>query len=295
MELAAIFRRHLERRSDRCWLRRVPAHDVAFRTALGGKRSGADPAVYECTIHPDWWVVRGPHGGYLMSMILRAMTDLVDDSDRAIRSMTIHFVAPPGEGPMQIEVRVERRGRSLTSVSARAQQEGNVVALALAAFSMPWTGLDHDAAPMPPVPSPDEGMVVPIEGAFIPPFLGNFDLRAVIGDAPFSGSDRAELGAWMRFRDPTLVDAPAIACMMDALAPTLFPVATELIVCPTIDMTVHFRARFPMRDAVSDDFYLGRFYTSLARDGFFEENGELWAGDGTLIAQSRQLGLIIKP
>jgi acyl-CoA thioesterase len=58
---------------------------------------------------------------------------------------------------------------------------------------------------------------------------------------------------------------------------------------PTIDLTVHFRAPLP----VADGLLLGRFNNRLVRDGFFEEDGELWAADGTLVAQSRQLGLLI--
>ena len=58
---------------------------------------------------------------------------------------------------------------------------------------------------------------------------------------------------------------------------------------PTIDLTVHFRVSLPLDDTL----LLGRFRNSLVRDGFFDEDGELWLGDGTLVAQSRQLGLLI--
>ena len=52
---------------------------------------------------------------------------------------------------------------------------------------------------------------------------------------------------------------------------------------------MHFRAPLPLADAL----LLGRFRTRLVRDGFFEEDGELWTADGTLVAQSRQLGLLL--
>jgi hypothetical protein len=35
------------------------------------------------------------------------------------------------------------------------------------------------------------------------------------------------------------------------------------------------------------------FRSSLAGEGFFEEDGRLWAPDGTLLAHSRQLALTL--
>jgi acyl-CoA thioesterase len=253
------------------------------------------PGVFAGQIHPGWWVVRGPHGGYLAAIVLRAMAARLDDPARPPRSFTTHFAAAPEVGEIRIEVQIEREGRSMTTLSARVHQGEKLVALSLAAFSVARPGLEFDDAPMPEAAAPDEGIVVPTEGENIPPFLGNFDMRWLFGGPPFSGSPEAVVGGWLRFADPTVADGAAIACLMDAWAPAVFPRATQLVVCPTVDLTIHFRSDFPLPGAAPDDFYLGRFHSTLSRDGFFEEDGAMWSADGTLIAQSRQLALAIIP
>ena len=77
--------------------------------------------------------------------------------------------------------------------------------------------------------------------------------------------------------------------LADAWFPAPWPRLAELAPAPTIDLTIHFRSPLPLPDSL----LLGRFRNRLVRDGFFEEDGELWAPDGTLVAQSRQLGLLI--
>ena len=36
-----------------------------------------------------------------------------------------------------------------------------------------------------------------------------------------------------------------------------------------------------------------RFRSGLIHEGFFEEDGVIWASDGTVLAQSRQLGIVL--
>jgi acyl-CoA thioesterase len=60
---------------------------------------------------------------------------------------------------------------------------------------------------------------------------------------------------------------------------------------PTVDLTVHFRAAWPA-DLDPSDFALVVFRSRLARDGFVEEDGEVWTRSGVLLAQSRQLALL---
>ncbi len=73
--------------------------------------------------------------------------------------------------------------------------------------------------------------------------------------------------------------------------PALEPL-TELAGAPTVDLTIHFRAELP-RGGLPDQPLLGRFCTSAAAGGFIEEDGVVFASDGTLLAQSRQLALFV--
>jgi acyl-CoA thioesterase len=249
-----------------------------------------EPGTFGATIEQPWWVIRGPHGGFLAAVILRAMTSAVEDPARPPRSFTTHFLSAPSLGPISVRTTVERTGASATFVSARAEQQGRTFALSLAAFSRSFDGLAFDDATMPEVPPPEEVPVLPLRED-VPPYLRNFEVRPALGDRPFTGSDRAEVGGWIRTADTHVADAPAVAAIMDAWIPSVFPRATSPVVCPTIDLTVHFLGPLPVEGARPEDRYLARFRSSTARDGFFVEDGDLWTRDGRLIALSRQLAL----
>jgi acyl-CoA thioesterase len=251
-----------------------------------------EPGTFGAVIDQAWWVIRGPHGGFLAAVILRAMTAAVDDPDRPPRSFTTHFLSAPSRGPIIVRTVVERTGASATFVSARAGLNGRTFALSLGAFSRSFDGLAFDDATMPDVPAAEQ--VPPLELTDdVPPYLRNFEVRPALGDRPFTGSDRAEVGGWIRTADTHVADAPAVAAIMDAWVPSVFPRATSPVVCPTIDLTVHFPGPLPVDGARPEDHYLARFTSSTARDGFFAEDGELWTRDGLLIARSRQQALVL--
>ena len=253
-----------------------------------------DDGTYETTIDKKWWVVRGPHGGYLTAIILRALTELVDDVDRPVRSFTTHFIAPPQEGPIDIVPVIERSGGSITYASARLVQNGKTMSTSVAAFAKPWRGdISYDYAEPPDIPAPDRCMEVPSEGPMFPTFLQNFDMRWGIGPIPYSGSQETTIGGWLRFVDPQAIDAPAAACLLDAWAPAVLPRAQSPVVAPTIDITMHFRRPLPHPGAGPDDYFLFRMRSRLAHEGYFEEDGELWAPDGALVAQVRQMAIAL--
>ena len=249
---------------------------------------------YAARIDRAWWIGRGPHGGYVAAIVMRAMTEALADPDRQARSLTVHYTAPPVEGPAHIVVAVERFGRSLTTLSARMTQDDRLVAIALAAFSRPYRGAAEyaDAAP-PDAPAPEDARRIPFD-APAPDFARNLDMRPAFGPRPFSASEReAVTGGWLRLAEPRKHDPIALAFYADAWWPAPFGRLSTVAPAPTIDLTVHFRAPASASSAPPGDYLLGIFRSRTAREGFFEEDGELWTRDGVLLAQSRQLALLL--
>jgi acyl-CoA thioesterase len=262
----------------------------AFETQTAVEPAG--PGQYRATLHRDWWVARGPNGGYLAAVILRAMTDAVGDPKRSPRSLTIHYASSPGEGTADVSTAIERAGRSLTSCSSRVSQGGKLIALAVAAFSKPRSGPEFCDLVMPDVLPPERLPVreIPPEA---PPIAHRWDIRWTIGEPPWDGPRRDEAvgGGWIRLADPSLMDAAVVAAVTDAWVPPVFSRIDEQLFVPTVDLTIHFRSALPVPGATPDDFALARFRTLAAAEGFLEEDGEVWSKDGKLLAQSRQLAI----
>jgi acyl-CoA thioesterase len=198
----------------------------------------------------------------------------------------------PQLGPITVRTNVERAGRTLTSLSGRLEQDGKLMGLALGAYSTAWDGPFLNESPMPEVEPPEGRMTTgsrSIPDIAPPPFVERTVFQHRFGPPLFSRSERSEVGGWLGMREERPLDALAVAVLADAWFPAPWPRLRALAPAPTIDLTIHFRAPLP----IADDLLLGRFRSRLVRDGFFEEDGELWAPDGTLVAQSRQLALLI--
>jgi Acyl-CoA thioesterase C-terminal domain len=189
---------------------------------------------WSATCDPAWATQIGANGGYIGAILLRAMIAELDDPAREARSLTCHYLRPPGMGDVRVEVAVERQGRTMSTATARLTQGGRLCV----------------------------------------------------------GAPEAVTGGWLRFADPQPLDAPALAMYADAWLPSPMPYLTRPAAAPTIDLTVHFRAP-GVAAAIADEPVLAVFRSSTAAGGLFEEDGELWSRDGVLLAQSRQLGLLL--
>jgi acyl-CoA thioesterase len=250
------------------------------------------PGVWRAVCDSAWSAPRGPNGGYLAAIVLQAMVARLADPAREARSLTLHYLRPPADGEVHVEVAVERAGRSVSSLSARLSQDGRLCVLALGAFAVDFTSA-ADYAPVAPSVPPAEEVEPwgPFDGA--PPISHRMSFRPALGAPPFGAAPEALTGGWMQFAEPRATDAAALAMYADAWLPAPFPRLTAPVAAPTIDLTIHFRAPAAAAALGPEDHVLGVFRSTASAGGFFEEDGELWSPDGTLLAHSRQLALML--
>lgn len=248
---------------------------------------------YEALIDPSWWIVRGPNGGYLAAIAARAVLAEVAEPDQRLRSLTLHYLRAPVAGTCHVDVAIERRGRTLTSVTFRLLQDEVVQVVGVAATAADRPGPEFADLPMPEVDAPGEAppSVAPPLGAPDIPMRQHYDMRPRLGPDRLRGeiADEALTGGWIRLADPAPVDDVVLAAISDAWTPAVFANTAEPLGVPTVDLTIHFRDR-PSGDI---DWTLVRFRSRHASSGYVEEDGELWSSDGRLLVQSRQLAVAL--
>jgi acyl-CoA thioesterase len=258
----------------------------ASASAIGPLGDGA----WGATCDGAWSTEAGVNGGFLAAVVLRAMMAALDEPARRPRSLTCHYLRPPAEGDVRVDVAIERSGRSLSTLTARLTQDGRLCLAALAAFAIDLDGALDYAGTMPATPAPEE--VQRMAPVAIVPITGQFEMRPTLGAPLFAGADEALSGGWLRFADPSPLDPPALVMYADAWWPSPLPRLTRPASAPTVDLTVHLRAPAAAATIVAEPV-LAVFRSRTSAHGFFEEDGELWSRDGVLLAQSRQLALLL--
>ena len=250
---------------------------------------------YGVRVDRAWWVVRGPNGGYVAALLVRALEHAVGDPMRPLRSLTVHYLRPPSEGEARVETTIERAGRTVTTMSARLFQGGKLQAIALAAFARASASAEMHHA-LPPEVAPPEAC--PVRDGSRIPIHEQFEQRVAIGPLPLSGprTREARTGGWLRLVEPRPLDAALLVAYADAWPPSVFttheiPPSPGGI--PTVDLTVHVRTPLPVPGLRAEDAVLVSFRTREVSQGLLEEDGEIWSRDGRLLAHSRQLAVIL--
>src|SRR4029450_8134843 len=243
----------------------------SFDKATAVERNG--PGRFVAAVDPAWDGPGAPLGGVVMATILRAMTAELAAADLAPRSVAARFSRPLVHDLVEIQVEMLRRGRRLATVQAHAVQQGRLRCAVLAAFGQPFPTVAAWEAEPPAAPPPAEAAEVDLSTGPAPPHGQHLRFRPVFGPPPLVGGDQALAGGWLELRQSRPVDALALCLFADAWWPAAWGRLRGVGVTPTVELTVHFRqglGELPSRPV------LARLTSRVSREGYWDEDGELW-------------------
>ncbi len=249
--------------------------------------TGPDGGVWRAAVPPGWDIAGNTNGGVLLAIAARAMTATAGRPDPV--TVTAHFLAPGRPGPVEVAAAVVKSGRRFSTATAVLSDGARPLLSALGTFGE----LDDAGAVLvdggpPDLPPPEACVPVVATDTFPPPFMGQVELRLHPEDAFMAGegSGRPLVRGWFRLLDGEPVDTVGLLLASDAFPPTIFNARLPVAWTPTLELTVHVRAR------PAPGWLACRYATRFVTGGFLEEDGEIWDADGRLVAQSRQLALV---
>jgi acyl-CoA thioesterase len=264
-------------------------------SADGSVGEGADTARssqtnrFSTTLVADWNIAGNPNGGYALASSLRAVASLTPQHPDPI-SVTTHYLRPSrANQEASIEVDVIRRGRRTTTLRSLMTQEGKPRISSLVTMSnlAHWSGRRHvDIAPRY-LPEPDacvDRSALP-QGVDLP-ILSRVDVRLDPNTVEPGGSSEAVVAGWIRFLDGTEPTVLALPLFADAFPPSPLGLLGEVGWIPTVELTVHVRAR------PGPGWIRAWFQARDIGGGMLIEDGLLWDSAGMLVAQSRQLAVM---
>lgn len=249
-----------------------------------------EPGRYAVDIDSTWSVGDVPNGGYLLALMLRAA--LTESTHPHPVSTTAHFLTPPTSGPAEVNVDVLRTGRTIETsrVSLLQEKVPRVEAVVTTSTLSRSSPVEWGGPPPEPVAPVDECIpaVVDLPDGTHVGLLEHVDLRLdpqTLGW--FSGRPGGQLSmrGHLRLADGSQPDPIVLALAVDSLPPTVFGLG-RLGWAPTVELSVL------TRGLPAPGWLTVHLRGRLVRDGWFDEEAEVYDAEGDLVAQSRQLARI---
>jgi acyl-CoA thioesterase len=262
----------------------APGPDFLVATTAGAPDArGRRPLV----VHDTWLQGKGVFGGIALGALARAMIEHTADERRALRTLHVHYAAPLVPGDAELAVSTERKGATVSHVSGRIFQADRTVALASASFAFARETIVPPSLEL--APPTDVRAFADTEPTAPPPvFCQHFEYRFALGALPWTGAAEARLGGWIRPRVPTALDAPLAGALIDAFPPPSNTRSPERIHSASVDLTLHLARALPT-DLKGDAPFLVESRSTVAYEGYADQQSRLWTQDGRYLGAVRQL------
>lgn len=247
-----------------------------------------EPGLRSILITDEWNTPLGaPNGGYALAIMIRAAMDEFDVGRPAALSIS-YLSSPKPDVEAIIRLKPVKLGNRVQTVEVTLDQEEKQVLHMVATFRRNHEGISQELGTPPNMPMPEECLDPRSTGQTPSGLFERLDQRwpKIPGWATGEPNGEALAETWIRLADEEPIDWPALAMLCDASPPPVMELGPHISM--TVQLTVHLH-RLPKPGA----WVASRMFTQHVVDGMHEEDGELWDEQGNLLAQSRQLAILL--
>jgi acyl-CoA thioesterase len=261
-----------------------------FAEATHASRHPSISGRYSGAIDDSWSVRPLPQGGIVTALAVQTMATELSEPGQRLRTLHTAYVAPVAHGPVEVDVEVLRRGRSMSQARAEVRNPGSDHGhLTTAVFGSTRRGFEFTdlAPPKELVPLSDarsfrDPLPTGVEKFPPTPFWDSrVEGRAALGHFPWEEyvPERAEHGTWYHLDDSPMddlgvLDPLALIVFADtmpgAVAEKIGPGERNGWFGPSVDLTVH------LLDACRSEWVLAHNCARHAGDGYASVDVALW-------------------
>ena len=253
-------------------------------------------------VNPDinYFVGNTPHGGYLMALMHKALTNVLPHSTAI--SSSVQYLDRIDAKPFELEVNVFKTSRGSSSGIVKLKQDNKICTTFTGTCSdfEFMKGYDDLQKPLPKIfNDSDKKDYVKmnydkISKGFTPAFIQQLECLIHPDHAWWNREakqnnqdNEARCSAFLEMEGGK-PDQFCLSFYSDILPPVVSNKYGPLGWIPTITLTTHIR-QLPTTSEVYADFK-----ASDINKGYFEQDCNIWDLDGNLVASSRQLTRILK-
>lgn len=250
-----------------------------------------DKGVYAGATTPAYANMVGPFGGITNAVMLNAALLHPEALGEPI-ALTVNFASPIANGAFEVRASPMRTNRSTQHWFINLSQGGEVAATATAVFAQrreTWSAQEA-SAPLS-LPVPDQLPRQPLQGR--PAWVRRYDMRFVKGDLPeaWDGREQGDSSSllWIRDDPARNLSFTSLAAIADSFFPRVYIRRRRPSPIGTISLTTYFHADAALLAEQSDRAVIGVARAINFRNGYFEQQAEVWSDTGQHLASSQQM------
>ena len=219
-------------------------------------RTTAVPGRYQALLSEDWCAPEVPQGGVATAVALRAMAAALDVPEQALRTVDERVRRAGRSGPVEVDVTVLRRGRTLSQLTATMRNPGAAAGhTSVAVFGGPRPGFEFTDRVLPTCRRRRSARRFATHSprawrcAARSATGSTWKARPALGHPPWENHEptSSQRAYWMRFDDPPIledgtIDPFALVTLCDTQPGAVgerMGSNVPMWLPPSVDLTVH--------------------------------------------------------